>query len=334
MNLFVYESICAGAFGQASESLVREGRAMLSAIVADFQKIRAVTVVTLLAADTPFALGDRCVRVEPGRELAQFCELAGRADGTMVIAPEFEGMLRQRSQDVLDAGGRLLGSSPDAIALAGDKYAASRHFTKLGLNHPNTTLADAKHFEDKRCPFILKPRNGAGSQATFLVRDSKEKKRIWRQAMAEWPSGDFVIQDYATGRSASVAVLAGPEEFIILPPAWQRLSDDGRFRYLGGSVPITDAACAGVEHVASVIAENWPNLNGYFGIDFVLSDQATTIIEINPRLTTSYIGLRKLCRSNLAQGIVDAAMGKPICTLEWSEGVVSFDSDGNTHAPG
>ena len=88
---------------------------MLSAIVVDFQAIPDVEVVTLLDERAAFTLGDQCVRGSPIDEQARFCELASKADWTMVIAPEFGDMLRQRSQDVLDAGGQLLGSSPDAV---------------------------------------------------------------------------------------------------------------------------------------------------------------------------------------------------------------------------
>ena len=34
-----------------------------------------------------------------------------------------------------------------------------------------------------------------------------------------------------------------------------------------------------------------PGLKGYVGIDMVLSDDECYVIEINPRLTTSYLGL-------------------------------------------
>lgn len=328
MQIFAYESLCAGALGHPSESLLREGRAMLSAIVADFLQIPNVEVVTLLEEQTPFGLGGRCVRTAAADERARFCELAGQADWTMVIAPEFGDMLRQRSQDVLDAGGRLLGSSPDAIVLAGDKFALANHFKLSGISHPKTELVDLERYKRKRCPFILKPRHGAGSQATFLVPKASEKMRIWAEACREWPENDFIVQNIVKGRAASVAVLCGVEDFIVLHPAWQNISNDGRFRYRGGVVPIEGAPAISAQIIGEMVADFMDELRGFFGIDMILGSAGPVVIEINPRLTTSYIGLRRLCRDNLALAILRLAMGEDIGEFRWTDETISFTADG------
>ncbi|MSU80250.1 MAG: ATP-grasp domain-containing protein [Gemmataceae bacterium] len=317
MQIFVYESLCAGVLGHPGESLIREGRAMLMAIVADFQAIPDVEVVTLFAE-----------QVAATDERARFCELASKADWTMVIAPEFDDILQQRSQDVLDAGGRLLGASPDAIGLTGDKYALAQHFKHHNVTTPRTHIADPTTIERMSCPFVLKPRHGAGSQATYLVRKPIEKKRIWRQAIAEWPENDLIIQEYFKGRAASLAVISGPGEFLVLHPAWQRISRDGRFRYLGGVVPIEGHSARLAYGMGKMVAECMDGLQGYFGIDIVLGAEADVVIEINPRLTTSYIGLRKLCQDNLAHAILRAVMGNEIGNLTWSDDIFIFDADG------
>jgi predicted ATP-grasp superfamily ATP-dependent carboligase len=61
-----------------------------------------------------------------------------------------------------------------------------------------------------------------------------------------------------------------------------------------------ELACAAVSLV--------PGLKGYVGVDLVLTDNGVQLIEINPRLTTSYIGLRQVVRTNLAQAIWDACL--------------------------
>ena len=47
-------------------------------------------------------------------------------------------------------------------------------------------------------------------------------------------------------------------------------------------------------------------------------------IEINPRLTTSYIGLRQLCNQNLADLMLRQALGDTIEPPQWHAGEVSF----------
>src|SRR5262249_61325656 len=46
--------------------------------------------------------------------------------------------------------------------------------------------------------------------------------------------GPMIVQQYIRGFAASVAFLIGPDSLTPLVPCEQRLSDDGRFHYLGG----------------------------------------------------------------------------------------------------
>ena len=43
-----------------------------------------------------------------------------------------------------------------------------------------------------------------------------------------------------------------------------------------------------------------PSLRGYVGIDFIQTEEGPMVLEINPRLTTSYCGLRSALGVNVA----------------------------------
>jgi predicted ATP-grasp superfamily ATP-dependent carboligase len=60
--------------------------------------------------------------------------------------------------------------------------------------------------------------------------------------------------------------------------------------------------------VAKRVVESYSGLRGYVGVDFVLTKDGPVVIEVNPRLTTSYIGLREVVRFNPAQAMLDAAL--------------------------
>jgi hypothetical protein len=51
-----------------------------------------------------------------------------------------------------------------------------------------------------------------------------------------------------------------------------------------------------------------PGLRGYVGVDLVLTGESAQVLEINPRLTTSYVGLRQVSETNLAGAIWDACI--------------------------
>src|SRR5262249_42859079 len=75
-----------------------------------------------------------------------------------------------------------------------------------------------------------------------------------------------------------------------------------------------------------------PGLQGYVGVDLVLGSAGDGsqdwVIEINPRLTTSYVGLRALAEDNLAEVMLAVARGEPVAPLTWRPGKVEFSADG------
>src|SRR5215471_10147814 len=100
MRVFVYEYLT--ALGICSDPadplhpLHREGRAMRDALADDFEQITGVGVRTLGS-------------VGPDDERGLFSKAVRECDWTLLIAPEFDGILAERCQWVYLAGGRLLG---------------------------------------------------------------------------------------------------------------------------------------------------------------------------------------------------------------------------------
>jgi predicted ATP-grasp superfamily ATP-dependent carboligase len=140
------------------------------------------------------------------------------------------------------------------------------------------------------------------------------------------------LQPFVPGRAASVAVLAGPAGRVPLQPAAQHLSDEGRFHYQGGALPMPPDLGVRARRLADAVVAAVPGLCGYLGVDLVMGEAADgagdQVIEINPRLTTSYVGLRRLARFNLAEVLLRVARGEPAGVLDWRPGRVCFLSDG------
>src|SRR5439155_14917722 len=136
-RVFLYEYCCATASGSPITSgLHREGWAMLSALLQDFVAIPEAKVVTLLQADLPALPGIECRRIGPESERAAFHSLCRQADYTLVIAPEFDGLLAERCRWVAETGGRSLGSSLPAVLLAADKLELGRRLLKAQVPIP------------------------------------------------------------------------------------------------------------------------------------------------------------------------------------------------------
>ena len=315
MRVFVYEYCCAIGPGRnesdAARSLDREGRAMRDAAAGDFWRVPGVAVATL---DGP--LDD---------EPARFRATAAGCEAALVIAPEFDGILADRCEWALAAGCRLLGPLPAAVRLTADKLELARHWQASGVPTPQTWRIDDV-LERSWRPIVSKPRFGAGSTGTVLLRRPDELS-AWVFDPAE-PQVETVVQEYVPGRSASIAFLVGPDRTVALPPAFQLLSSDGRFRYEGGELPILPDLAARAESLGRRAIDCVPGLSGYVGVDLILGDAADRsrdfAIEINPRLTTSYVGLRRLADFNLAEAMLRGLDGEP----RWKPGRVRFRPDG------
>jgi predicted ATP-grasp superfamily ATP-dependent carboligase len=101
---------------------------------------------------------------------------------------------------------------------------------------------------------------------------------------------------------------------------------------LGGELPLS----AGLAERASALAERalaaMPMTVGYVGVDLVLGREPDgsedAVIEINPRLTTSYVGLRTAATSNLADVMWRVGQGD-LQPVEFSSKPIEFDANGN-----
>jgi predicted ATP-grasp superfamily ATP-dependent carboligase len=335
MRIFVYEWCVALGLGQdksdPAHSLYREGKAMRDALAEDFRAVPGITVLT-------------CDGVTPSEEERRFRELAQLADFTVAIAPEFDGILATRVSWV--PAGRWLGSSLDAIRLTSDKLELAQAWQTENVPTPWTTpVAD---WPSDRVPVVMKPRDGAGSTATYLCRTPKEFTDTLILARREWP-GELIAQDYVTGHAVSLSFLVGPSvitddsqtllsrpnpRFQALPlvPTFQRLSADGRFRYQGGEYPLPADLARRAEHLGRQALTVIDGLQGYIGIDLILGKNhdgsEDCVIEVNPRLTTSYLGLRQLTPVNLAGLMLQAALGQSFPTIVWSQEPIRFFCDG------
>lgn len=307
MRLFLYEYATAQPFLDVPESIRREGRAMFDALRRD---ALAIPNLELLTLECPFAAEERM----------RFQSLAAKGDWSLIIAPETEGILLERCRWVDEAGGRFLGPTAEAIQRTGDKWETYLAWTKWGIKTAETWLGPSP----LKCQRVVrKLREGAGSQGMEIVHP--------RQIGTVDPR--WLFQEYIPGQAVSFAVLIDPVgNRLPLLPASQHLAQDGSFRYLGGSLPVDASLTKRVISLAMHALDAIPGLCGFVGVDLVLGENTDGsqdyAIEINPRLTTSYVGLRTMAEDNLLGLLLDMAAGREVLPIRWKQGHVTFDALG------
>src|SRR5262245_56765847 len=292
MRIFAYEHITGG--GCVDEalpgSLRAEGELMLRSLVADLAAIPDVQVVT--TADYRVDLGDLPAERHRIRDRAAwyalFPDLLTTSDAFWPVAPETAGTLESLSFAAVAAGRTLLNSHPAAVRLMASKRASAQALAAAGIDTIATyTLEDPPRIPEGA--WVVKPDDGCGCQDTRFCDDLDGAMR-WVEAQRE--PQRFVLQPYVPGEPASLCALARDGIAWMLSLNRQRIVvRDDAFAFLGTVINAFADEDGRCERLARDVARAVPGLWGFFGVDLILSDSGPVVVEVNPRLTTSYVGL-------------------------------------------
>jgi predicted ATP-grasp superfamily ATP-dependent carboligase len=317
-KIFVHEFISGGGWpeDELPPGLVGEGYAILWALLSDFQAWGAARTITTL--DTRLwprrdkLPASEIVALRPAEYEAGFQSILSQCDAALIVAPETGGVLARLSAKAQKAGTHLLGCSPKAIALAGDKAACDRIFRKAGLPTPLTRIVRpsvaSQAAAELGYSLVVKPLDGVGCEGLSLVNSLEQLQPAVEAARKTSQRKEILLQSFMSGNHASISLLASSKGLLPLSLNGQRIEAGRPFRYLGGVIPYSHPAAQQALELAQAAARLMPGLRGYFGVDLVLGPESGTIIEINPRITSSYIGLRRVLKANLAELIWNACI--------------------------
>lgn len=301
---------------------------MSTALAMDFAALDGVTVDVLADESLPpMAVPGVAYRTASNylSEWQGFDRCVRFADWTLLIAPELDGYLLERTRVAESLGANLLSPHSHLVDICADKHITAEHLAAHGVPVPNgIALARGEKLPlEFPYPGVLKRRDGAGSLGIELITD-----RIDNREAVTFPAR---LERFCSGTAASVACLCGPGKILPLVPCLQHLSDQSDFCYLGGALPIDPALAARATQLAVQAVGTLPRPRGYIGVDVVLGNapdgSGDVVVEINPRLTTSYIGLRAHSRVNLAAAMIAVAQGHA-AELCWNSTTIHFSSSG------
>jgi hypothetical protein len=109
-----------------------------------------------------------------------------------------------------------------------------------------------------------------------------------------------LLQPFVPGIPMSASLLVGrdAQTWLIGIGIQRVVIRKERFEYQGGSLP---ASSREAESQVRMAVESIPGLRGFVGVDFIWDPERghATIMEVNPRPTTSCVGLTRLLPSGL-----------------------------------
>jgi predicted ATP-grasp superfamily ATP-dependent carboligase len=333
-HVLVHEYVSGGGWAEPElpASLAAEGRAMLRAVLADLSawgRVRTCATVDVRMPGLDLA-ADRLVPLAPARHMSTLEELALECDAAIVIAPESEGVLTRITKRLESLNVPLLGATSGAVSAAGDKWQCYQLFCENTIPTPKTRLVADKDALDKatglKPPWVIKPRAGAGADGVYLAMDPVSLHRA--QILAGFGSDQCLLQSFIPGVHASVSLLSNGEDAIALSLNQQNMQITSSLVYTGGKIPLRHPLEQRALSLARYSASLIPGLRGYIGVDLVLTANECYVIEINPRITTSYVGLRRVIDLNLAEAIWDSCWSGRLPQTVEINGTVSFAKDG------
>ena len=307
-KILVCEFITGGGFcGEAlPASLAREGALMRDALLRDLSTLPYAVFTTVDARLMPPA---HCLslKVRADDDIWQLWQTQiEQADAVFLIAPETDGLLHYLTQMATLRGKLVLGCGLDAIASTSDKMVTYLALKLAGI----ATIAtfNAAYWIQhealiENTTWLAKPNDGAGCEA-IVCFDNAENLMHWLVQNKKQDS--HIIQPFQVGTPASISCVMHQGRAQLFSCNTQIINmENHTLRFKGVIVNGMRDYQQPFEQIANQTAKVFPSLAGYVGIDVIVQEDKVLVLEINPRLTTSYAGLRESIGANPAELIIN-----------------------------
>jgi predicted ATP-grasp superfamily ATP-dependent carboligase len=342
LKLLIYEYVSGGGFADKPipSSMLSEGFSMLRTLISDFKAAgHSVTTVldSRLAALNPPMAADCVVPVSSFQEAeAAIQKISESADAIYIIAPESNQVLQSLVADMERAGVSSLNCRASAIKKVSDKAAILERAKEMGVPTPATVIVSA--FDDVAeikqtisgrldFPLIVKPVDGVGCGGLSVIRNENQVASAVAKLISESSSKYFMAQELIHGTAVSVSLLSNGSEALPISLNKQNVSlkpPESISTYNGGQVPFNSPLKREAFAAAKTVVKSFHGLRGYVGVDLILTEKEAAVIEVNPRLTTSYVGVRKVVGFNPAQAIINSILERELPLSSQSAGCAFF----------
>ncbi len=319
MKIFVCEFITAGGLYRDNlpPRLAKEACLMRDALLSDLADLNALNnqpieimqtydqrlLPPILGYASPITLHDDVWQV--------WDTCIESADAVWLVAPESDGILLKLAQRVEALGKPLIGAKPQAIALTSNKYQTYQALTQAGMLTVDTYLfSDLPNMHVSETGYVVKRMDGVSCEDSFYFKTYNEMLVCMQQSRQQ----THIVQPYIEGIPASMSCVfykdsLGKTSAKILSINQQHISiDAGEFSYSGSTLNVMPELEREMQFIAQQVASAIDGLLGYVGLDVIVSSKGVMLLEINPRLTTSYVGLRQGLGINPVALILDMLM--------------------------
>jgi len=307
MRLFICEFITGGGLQGKGlpDCLIREGNMMLEALLNDLLEMGITDIITtrddrLDALSLPV----QQIAIE-GDIYNTWQSCMNDADAVLIIAPENEDVLFNLTLMAEQASCYVLGCSSEAVKSASSKLQTADLLFKNKIPCIETALLNDKIVTENQSGWVIKPDDGVGAENCYYCADKKELDKLKDSINIV----GFVIQEFVSGMPASFSMICYQGKAQLLACNEQMFSfilDSSTRKGVLQKLVVNGLLeqWAVFNSIAQDIAKADEGLFGYVGVDLIVTETGPVVVEINPRLTTSYAGLRQSLSLNPAELII------------------------------
>ncbi len=314
LKILVFEYITGGGLSQSGipGALAREGLLMLQALVDTLSlmdNVEPCIMMDFRVVEHLKAKPDYLHLIGSRQDCNQeFIRLMDTCDAVWPIAPENDVILQSLCEAVERSGKMLLNSSSSTVAITGNKWLTYKVLQQHSIpTIPTHRLVD---FCFTQGEWILKPVDGVGCGDSYLITNLQE----FNIAIFNLERERYLVQPHVQGEKISLSCLFKEGRGWLLCANLQLFEVIDKQYHLTGITVNFTPRLAKYQNLVNVIAQAMPGLWGYVGIDLIETADQIFVLEINPRLTTSYAGIYNALGINCASAVVDLLTGDP--TLE------------------
>ena len=316
MKIFVFEYISGGGMNDQvlPENLIREGELMLQALTKDLSTQFGVELYITCDYRLPehFFLqfsNINLIQVAKDSDIKSiFTDLCHQCDAVWPIAPESDGLLAELCEIVAASNALLLNTAATAVEVTGNKLTTFNYLSENQISAILTSLLSDYQWQTNDT-YVIKPLDGVGCENSFIVRDKAEYKQVTANIGNR---SEYIIQPYVEGRSISLSCLFKQGHAWLICCNEQRINvEQQQFTLTSCIVNYATEQRPIFNDIISAIADAIPGLWGYVGIDLIATSTGSKVLEINPRLTTSYVGIKEALGVNVAENVLQLINGEP-----------------------
>jgi predicted ATP-grasp superfamily ATP-dependent carboligase len=169
--------------------------------------------------------------------------------------------------------------------------------------------------------------DGVSCGGLSIVKENVQVEQAVAKVKAESAGNRFIIQEFIDGEAVSVSLLSAGGKALAISLNKQNVRvavPEAVSSYEGGAVPFGHPLRQKAFEAAEKVVGSFSGLHGYVGVDLVLTEDEPFVVDINPRLTTSYVGLSRVAGFNVAEACSDASLRGKLPSKVETNGFVCF----------